>query len=484
MNIEQYTTFPPENEKESYELYKEWSSWYSGKADNLIHYYQKTKGSNGRFWRAQDLNKNRTRVHVPLASDIAAFSANMLFSEGLKTEYAEDEKTDKRLEEIKQLSNVRSKLSEAGETAAALGGVFLKPTWDKSLADHPILTIAQPDNTFAVFRYGYLVGVGHHRDLERTTGGTVWRHIEIHEKGKIFNFLFKGNDSNFGTKKSLKDHPETTGLEDEVNTGIPFILPEYVPNKLPNRIIRGSNYGLSDFAGVESLLDSLDSTMSSWIRDIEIGRGKIIVPEHYLEYQDGNPSFDMQEEIFFGLKGLGETEKDNTITPNQFAIRMEEHKQTVYELASTIVNMAGYSPQSFGFSLQGGISTQSHEVRERKTIATKQNKEGYFKSPIQRTLQKMLMIDNIHFGSGVKYEAMPSVEFSDTLNQDFHQTAATVELLNRAQAISTDTKVRLLHPDWNEEQIKEEVSAITKQNSFENPLSVGGKEIDSDLDDE
>jgi hypothetical protein len=47
-------------------------------------------------------------------------------------------------------------------------------------------------------------------------------------------------------------------------------------------------------------------------------------------------------------------------------------------------------------------------------------------------------------------------------------------MVSDAMAASTETKVRMLHTDWDEDQIKKEVEAIKEENAaktapFENP---------------
>ena len=48
----------------------------------------------------------------------------------------------------------------------------------------------------------------------------------------------------------------------------------------------------------------------------------------------------------------------------------------------------------------------------------------------------------------------------DDEKPELNELATSVELLNRAAAASADTKVRLLHPDWEDDKVTEEVEAI------------------------
>lgn len=46
------------------------------------------------------------------------------------------------------------------------------------------------------------------------------------------------------------------------------------------------------------------------------------------------------------------------------------------------------------------------------------------------------------------------------MSEDPQSVAQTLSLLQQAQAVSTDTKVRTLHPDWDDVAVAEEVERI------------------------
>lgn len=52
------------------------------------------------------------------------------------------------------------------------------------------------------------------------------------------------------------------------------------------------------------------------------------------------------------------------------------------------------------------------------------------------------------------------MEFQDSISEGPTELAATAELLRRAEAASTDTLVRMMHPDWDDAQVSVEVDAI------------------------
>lgn len=54
----------------------------------------------------------------------------------------------------------------------------------------------------------------------------------------------------------------------------------------------------------------------------------------------------------------------------------------------------------------------------------------------------------------------PRITFGDSVSEDPTSTAQTLSLLQQAQAVSTNTKVCWLHPDWDDTAVQAEVDRI------------------------
>ena len=78
------------------------------------------------------------------------------------------------------------------------------------------------------------------------------------------------------------------------------------------------------------------------------------------------------------------------LKPMQFSIRVEEHMKTTEALAIEIITWAGYSPQSFGFSLEGRAeSGTALRTRERKSLMTRNKKGNYWGPALWELLWQM-----------------------------------------------------------------------------------------------
>ncbi|MFH8793840.1 phage capsid protein [Streptomyces sp. NPDC017941] len=449
-------------------------AWYSGDRRRLARYYGEHDAAPSRRSpfnrrREQPARPRRHRLHVPLASDIASVSAHLLFSD-MPFLSVEDTATQERLETLVDEGQMQQALHAAAEQSAALSGVYYRATWDRDLVDRPIFSVVQPDNVAPEFRWGMLRAATLWRDLPGSTASTVFRHVERHEPGRILHGLYEGTPDNLGRAVPLAEHPETADLagslgEDgvSVETGITDLTIAYVPNIGPNRLHRSSPMGRSDFQGIRDEFDALDDVWTSWMRDIRLARARLIVPDGYLRDQGAGQgaSFDEDREVWHSLKM---PPNDGTgITLAQFAIRVEEHQRTSEALTRQAVQSAGYSAQSFGLDANGApITATEVDSRDALSIVTRKQKAGYTRQPLAHILHVLLQLDAVHFGRRIRPER-PRVEFGDGATESEQSTATTLDLLARAGAVSTKTKVKILHPEWDDGDVQAEVAAILRE---------------------
>ncbi|WND36931.1 phage portal protein [Streptomyces sp. BB1-1-1] len=450
-------------------------AWYSGDRHRLERIYghhpdtRERRKLWGRRSTEHRTRKREQRLHVPLAGDIARTSADMLFAD-MPAIRVDDTATQTRLEQLLDEGFVQETLLGAAEQAAALSGVFLRVIVDRELAPRPLLTVMQPDAAIPEFRFGMLRAVNFWQELAGSTENTVWRHVERHEPGRVVHALYEGGPDTIGRRVPLTEHPDTADLaaqvtladdgEQAITTGVDQLTAAYVPNMLPNRLHRSSPVGRSDYAGVHDLFDALDTTWTSWMRDLRLARARLIVPDGYLrsEGPGQGASFDDDREVWHGLKMP--PNEGNGITLNQFEIRVAEHQATADATVRQAVQTAGYDAQAFGLDGDGQPATATEvDARTARGMVTRKKKAGYWRRAVADMLHVMLRMDAAQFTPGIAPER-PRVEFGDGVAESEQQTATTLDLLARAGAVSTATKVKILHPEWQDDAVQAEVALI------------------------
>lgn len=448
-------------------FYRKHAAEYGGDRQKL-----NATGEPGSFW----VRRGKCKIHVPIAADIAATAADLLFGEEPRMtcfhQPGDDAElpTQKRLDELINRNHIYSLLSEAAESAAAMGNVYLKLSWRDNIR-YPVLTITQADNAVPEYTLGVLDCIHFFSVLRHDSSKDEYiRVYECYEPGRITMAVYKGNGDELGTDLGDKAL-ESLGYARTINAPVKDMLAVHIPNMRPNRIDRDSMLGRSDIAGLRGLCDSLDETFSSWMRDIRLAKARLIVPAEFMRKRpnfdeaDGSGKyvyeFDEDVETYVAMD-MDPDHPGNAITPSQFAIRSQEHAQTCAELIRQIVSLAGYAPQTFGMDINGSAqSGTALHIREKKSYNTLGKKQNYWKSTLESILTALVHLDAALFPEEASdaYDTV-TVSFADNTANDLTAMSAAVEMINRAEAASTATKVQMLHPDWNQKQLDEEVQRI------------------------
>lgn len=446
---------------------------YSGDRTEL-----KATSEHGMFWQRQ----GKAKVHVPIAADIAATSADMLFSEEPQfmcyDEATEDNESDQqhRLDELVELNGIHSKLNEAAESCSALGDVYLKLNWRQEDVPYPILTVVQGDSAWPEFTLGMLQCVHFFSMLRHDSGtDTYYRLYERYEQGRITSAVFKGSASDLGSALP-ESELEQYGLQQDLITPVDEMLAVHIPNMKPNRKYRDSAMGRSDLEGLRSLMDSLDETYSSWMRDIRLAKARLIVPAEYLRRKpaemfngDNRFTYEFDEDIeTLVALDIDPDKVTQGITPSQFQIRSTDHATTCTDIVRNIVTTAGYAPQSFGIDIEGmAQSGTALHIREKKSFNTRGKKQTYWKAPLEKIMSTMVHLDAVLFPEyGSEKDDNVKVKFADSMSNDLSTMSSALQMLNSAAAVSTDVKIQMLHPDWTQKQVAEEVERVKKESGM------------------
>lgn len=517
------TAWPPPALAPMRAKWGEWAAWWGNNTEQLASVYSGStqtrdgvirsavKAAVRFFWgeTRQDLTKPAERkLHVPVASDLCQASSDLLFAEPptvtVDVEAPQDrpdgtvpavdptvQRTMDRLDELTG-ADFHKALASGAEAAAALGGVYLRVTWDQSLLDRPFLTVVDYDAAYPEFRWGRLVAVTFWQ-VVRADGQQVWRHLERHELdafgvGVIEHGLYQGTVDNLGHPVPLADHPATADLaaivdaESRVSTLTPGLDVFHWENVTPNRRWRsdplGKHLGRSDLDGLEPLLDGLDEAYTSLMRDIRLGKAMLMVPQGLLQNHGPGQgaSFD-QNEIYSPVNAAPGSVADAKLAVEQvqFSIRVQEHEQTIALLWNQIIRSAGYSAQTFGEG--GDVAVTATEVfaKERRSGLSQGRKGRTVRPVLEQAVAKLLAVDAAVFASGVDPSLPVRVELADGVKDDPRALAETAQLLANAVAASIETRVRLVNPGKDQAWIDAEVARIMDENDMQlaDPDTIG-----------
>jgi PBSX family phage terminase large subunit len=494
-----------------------WSAWFGGDPEELDRAYWRYRrhrslrpqdrpsqyrggvvGMVARtFWGAPrgDLRIPKAKLHVPFAGDICQASADLLFADP-PTIQVEDKKTNDRLDELTG-DGMLSTFAEAAELGAALGGTYLRVAWDKDVNPAgPFLTAVDADGAWPEFCWGRLQAVTFWFDVtpaDQRTTDTRLRHLERHEldgqgNGVVLHGLYQGTQDNLGRPVPLTEAASLADLAEDVTDGnvisteSPGLAVVYVPNQRPQRRWRhdpiGRSLGRSDLDGIEGLMDAIDETYTSWMRDIRLGKARVFVAQSLLENlgTGRGATFDADQEIYAPLNALQTQSAGGQnglpIQAEQFEIRYAEHQATITQLMSDALRTAGYSSQTFGMvdgSSRGQATATEIEAKQQRSFMTRDRKIRLWRPAIADAVAKLLAVDKAIFNSQVTVDD-PTVGFPDGVQDTMLTLAQTAQALATAKAASTKTIVEMVHPDWDNDQVKAEVDLIQTEDAAAAPL--------------
>lgn len=528
--------WPPEPFDVAAFRFRELDAWYSGDTATLQEIYQHRApqpathtvggqpyrggivGSLSKLFWGQPVaaDEQRTKMHLPLAADLAALSAGLLFGEAPQVRFVKpaDEAQAKpadsgdgeqddapkakkwrhplqdRLDLLVASDEAHAEFLMGAEYAAALGGTYFSVAWDADVEEHVFPKAYAADCVIPEFRLGRLVGAklwSEYRD-----GSAVFRLIEHQQPGQISYTLHKGDEKTLGKPVPVESRPETAYLANlrsqadmlvpaekwsetiTIATGSKRLAVTYMKNAAPvpdwRKLGVLASLGRSDLDGIQDLLDKADQIGSSLIRDFEIGEGRITVPESWLEeMQRGEGSkFDLHRQVYVGVKALGgmtEGVKDQAFA-TQFNIRVDEHITGFDWIKEQIASRLGYSPTHLGLKDAQGMKTASEVNADLSdSERTRDTKATYARPAIAKWARVALEIDSQVFGGKrLTLDELPMVKFAPVSQADPEKNARIAQLLDAASAAPRREIVRVaIGQDMDEDDLDEAVELIDKE---------------------
>ena len=479
------------------------------------------------FWADSPSTELDTRRHLPIAQDIATISADQLFSdpptirvlgpldaEGKPT--LETRAAQQRLDRNLSKCRFESTLIAAAEIASALGSIGLRVAFDKgaaAIAGRPVIAKVTADAVIPHYSWGQLVGVTFWQVVQQDTErDEVWRHLEVHEAGTgmVYHGLYKGDTASIGERMPLDAQKATEHLAKAVNKdgGIRVVsagtgkTATSIPNMLPDPADLSDEAGRSDFTlPVMDLFDAADKAYTQLMDEVDDAKSRLLIADSMLER--GKPgqgvTFDASQRIFQKVK-VPPSEKDGgglPIEKVQFEMRVEQYLSLIDALTHKAIDAAGFNPNTERDQDGAAMTATEVSARNLKSRTTRDKKVRYWEGELEELLTTFLLVDVEQFApweqvettttttapdgteqtsttvQSVRVQAFPvEVQFPEAVQPTLRELAETAKMLREAGESVMEVQ-RVLHPDWTERELRENVEAIQAAASVIDPVSFG-----------
>lgn len=480
------TPWPPEKWAPVTSMVGDAALWWEGDTKSLDSHYGGAAtfrpsqfaggvvGAVSRFFWGQPTPQGQSnrKMHLPIAADIAATSASLLFDTP-PTFTVDNEQAQVYLDEMLNDDRFPADLLVMAESCAALGGVYGRIMWDTEVSANPWIDFVDADSAYPEFSYGKLTAITFHEELPKLDEKHVWRLLSRYTKGRIEYSLYEGRANNLGDPRPLANHPATEALSNVVDSqsGVDShtagIAAVYIPNARPVVGFRGDgqlrNIGRPDISpDLFPLFDMLDETWTDMRREMRLGKQRAVVPEYWLDSQGfgKGQQFDHDREFYDAVASTPtEGQGVQFYSPE---LRFEYYLNLADKIVLEILRRANYSPATFG--LAGTNSSGQKTAREieseyQSSIQTWKSKSRYMRAGLSELSNSLLEVHAwLHNLTPPKERV--KVDMTAPVQETMLDKASTIQALDAARAISTQQKIDMLHHEWDEQDKQAEVNRI------------------------
>lgn len=415
------------------------------------------------------IRHNQAYLISPVPRMISRGSANLLFGEPPLIA-AEAESDQANLERIVDENDLPSELHRAAVIASSEGEVWGRIVVAPDLLDVPIIEFVSRDRVIPHFAGRFCVGATF--VTEWATGSTErYRLFETYEAGAVSSVLYRGTNSSLGAQVDLQSFPQTEGRQEIVLTGVDWPLVAFIPNSIDKRPDRG----FSDYAGMTDRFFAINESVTIGQRNMQLaGRKRALIDG---SYANGNRSPDGDDVFIRNSRHVGDDAKAAPpVAIAQYGFEAAQTVAWVDHLIDTTLTFAGVSPQAVGRQVDGAaLSGTAMRLKMSHSLLEAAGKGRYMDRGIRRLLRAATVIDGRPIGengfarSYASRDSLPTIERQDGLPRDDMEAAMQIAQLVAAEAISVHQRIAFLHPDWTEQQVDDEVAAISQDTSMALP---------------
>ena len=373
-----------------------------------------------------DPDHKRQMSYLNMSNAICAEIAGMVWTDQCDVSISmngyegEDDPLEAYIEHVLEHNNFSTKMVEAIEQAAALGGEALK-TWYEVKRDSEGNEI---EGTGEV-KIGYAMadqfvptawsnsGVSDAIFVSRIAkGGYYYTLLEWHiwdgttyiVRNELYRAEMKkngveGDQDILGFRYPLAAlYPY---LDEETTINTEKSLFTYFKTPKANNIDDNSPLGISMYANAMDTLHAIDICFDSFVREFRLGKKRIIVPartiRHVVDPVTGKQIryFDATDETYEALS----TDDPDTlkIQDNSVELRVTEHVDAMNALLNVLCLQVGLSFGTFSFDAHGGLKTATEVVSENsKTYKTIKNFQNMITPAIKDLIDAILEIASLY----------------------------------------------------------------------------------------
>ncbi len=506
----------------------EYQIWFMGNSRLIRRMYLSSiqKETLNYFWYKAP--SDARMLHCGIPGLCSKKMSTILFASGFQVKiqvFDKDGKKDEEKSKIAQTmvdtlekeANISDCFKTGSQNESWGGHLFAKWSHDINLKKFPIFETADIKHgrvtkergiTIAdTFCYWYDQGTEHYRlDEIYTTDpvGDAMIRYELYkmkadgEEEKVaLDTIPEGEAVMYSTDD---DGNKTQILNDEgefVFEGVKGMLAFDKPNMTPSHEFPDSPYGASDYEGNTDSYDALDEAYSRLIAELRENMTKRYIPKcmvpSYYNEDTGKMEPLLPDDFvnnYVMVEGDHDQNAKNEIKIQSIPDKTEDNLKKYRTALTTAINNTGLSPVALGITGLESVNAaaDSQIERNKATLETRSQKLRIWKPFAENVIRMGLQLYNWMVREGLvtpdsenwldltNEKIDVDVEFGDYIIERISEKILTWGGAKTAHVASTHEAVGQIHPDWDKDQVDEEVNLIRFEDGMglDNPNNLPG----------
>lgn len=397
-------------------------------------------------------------VEMPVPRLVSRLKSNLLFGE--KPDIKPEQKSDEtRMDDLVEENDLAAEMRRGALICSSEGEVYGRLIVDPQTLEWPIIEFVSRRWTLPRFAGRFLVGATFVREIPEGSS-IVWRILEDYGPGTIETQLWRGTNSKLGERRALSARPETADLP--ADQPVPTGLTEPACVFIPNTLDEDPSRGISDYLGVIRAFFAINETLSVGQANVRsVGLKRLFVDGRYRNSSGNLPA---GRDIFWMDSALQDAlGQGGGIKEAEYSFEAQALRDWHDHVVDLALTFAGVAPSSVGRQLTTGAAMSGTALRLRMTH-TLMEAAGTGRSwdrQMARLIRLAQLLDKTAFNRPWSAaDKMPAFHRHDGLPRDTMEEAQELATLSTAGALSLDTKIRRVHPEWSDEQVAAEAQRI------------------------
>ena len=248
-------------------------------------------------------------------------------------------------------------------------------------------------------------------------------------------------------------------LTKEVKTGSPD--PQFVLDRLniTNNADDNNPMGVAIFANAIDTLKKLDIEFDSYSNEFELGRKRIFVAPELLNNDDGSPTFDPEDSVFYSLPEDYDRSQNGLIKDVDMTLRVEQHSKAISDDLNYLSLKCGFGTDRYRFT-GSGVKTATEVISENSDMYRMIKKHEIILEDVLKQLIRIIIRLGIVLGNQLDLESEITIKFDDSIIED-KETERNRDRQDVSMGVMSHAEYRA---KWYGETLEEAEKKLPEQN--------------------